>query len=93
MIAHYGYDDALYQVVKALLVRIGDAAETDVGGPFEEVTIKISTSELRRTDDYSMTVQVHNALDDVIRSVTLRLRRNEQSSVEVIGVPDPREEP
>lgn len=85
------YDELLYDVVKALLVRLGEEAEEDVG-PFTEVTARLTSSEMKDVaDNYTMSLQSHEHGDPNVRHVTLRLVSNDHPAVATGGLLDPEE--
>lgn len=87
-----GYGELLYDVVKALLVRLGEEAEEDVG-EFTEVSVRLTNSELQDVaENYTMSVQSHEHSDPNVRHVNLRLVRNDHPAVATTGLPDPLEE-
>lgn len=75
----YTHDDALWQAIKALLVRHVEDNEDDWidGDSFTEVSVRLTASELNATDDFTLSLEVPDALDPDARVVTLKLIRRQ----------------
>lgn len=84
MTDRYRYEDALHQVIKALLrqyVEDNGDAWVDVES-FQELTYRVSNDELRQADNFTLNVAVHEHVDPTTRHVTLRLLRRASNTPE-----------
>jgi hypothetical protein len=80
----YALNDALHQVVKALLLQhIEDNEDhwVDVDS-FSVIEYRITNHELVNTNNFLLSVEVHDAIDPTTRVVTLRMARQREEGDE-----------